>query len=190
MKSLRRICVPRDIAAPAACDEQIDIPIQVQVSDTNVVRFLVTSDEVKRRWTWPDPSAGRRFRQSANADVNLRGCLTGFGHFSRSRWRAESPQCDSPGRSEHRERRPGKRAVDLLVRPEGPQPSPHSLPTSRPYRTETIYCECSPGASRRALHPRLSHGGLSARKMSKLRCPSGERKDRQSVRPWILSRPR
>ena len=55
-----------------------------------------------------------------------------FGHFSRSRWRAESPQCDSPGWSEHRERRPGKRVVGLFARPEGPEPSTHSRPTSRP----------------------------------------------------------
>jgi len=46
-----------------------------------------------------------------------------FGHFSQSRWRAESPQCDSPGWSEHREQRPGKRPVSLFARPEGPQPS-------------------------------------------------------------------
>ena len=30
------------------------------------------------------------------------------------------------GWSEHRERRPGKRAVDLFARPEGPEPSTHS----------------------------------------------------------------
>ena len=54
-----------------------------------------------------------------------------FGHFSRSRWRAESPQCDSPGWSEHRERRPGKRTVDLFARPEGPEPNTHSRSTFR-----------------------------------------------------------
>ena len=75
---------------------------------------------------------------------------------------AESPQYDSLGCSEHRERRPRKQSTRLCARPEGPEQSTHSHPVSRSYRTERIVWASSPGASRLALHPRLSHRGPSA----------------------------
>jgi hypothetical protein len=76
--------------------------------------------------------------------------------------RAESPQYDSLGCSEHRERRPRKRIRRLRARPERPEQSPHSHPVSRPYRAERIVWASLPEATRLAIHPRLSHRGPSA----------------------------
>jgi len=75
---------------------------------------------------------------------------------------AESPQYDSLGCSEHRERRPRKQIARLCARPERPEQSTHSHPVSRPYRAERIVWASSPGALRFALHPRLSRRGPSA----------------------------
>jgi len=55
--------------------------------------------------------------------------------------RAESPQSDSPGWSEHRERRPGRRVLGFFWRPEGTEQNIHSRPVSLPYRADRFFLE-------------------------------------------------